>query len=72
MVFHNRGVVDTFRGDLPAALSAFDEAAGRYRRAGRTATEALCRARRDTACVKGEPGPAVSASAAGFVSFGAG
>jgi tetratricopeptide (TPR) repeat protein len=34
MVFHNRGVVDALRGDLPAALTAFDEAAERYRAAG--------------------------------------
>jgi hypothetical protein len=29
-VYHNRGVVDAFRGDLPAALSAFDDAAEYY------------------------------------------
>jgi tetratricopeptide (TPR) repeat protein len=34
MVYHNRGLVEAFRGDLPAALSAFDEAAERYRKAG--------------------------------------
>ncbi len=34
MVYHNRGTVEAFRGDLPAALSAFDEAAERYRKAG--------------------------------------
>ena len=33
-VYHNRGVVDAFRGDLPAALSAFDDAAEYYRLAG--------------------------------------
>ena len=34
MVYHNRGIVETVRGDLPAALAAFDEAAERYRKAG--------------------------------------
>ncbi|WP_053731326.1 CHAT domain-containing protein [Nocardia sp. NRRL S-836] len=35
MVFHNRGVAFEARGDLPAALAAFDEAAARYAAAGR-------------------------------------
>jgi len=34
MVHHNRGVVDAMRGNLPAALAAFDEAEERYRSAG--------------------------------------
>lgn len=34
MVHHNRGNLEARRGDLPAALAAFDEAAGRYRQAG--------------------------------------
>lgn len=33
-VHHNRGTVEVFRGDLPAALSAYDEAAENYRKAG--------------------------------------
>ena len=33
-VHHNRGTVEVFRGDLPAALSAYDEAAEDYRKAG--------------------------------------
>lgn len=35
MVHHNRGLAAAVRGDLPAALAAFDEAATRYRAAGR-------------------------------------
>ncbi len=35
MVFHNRGVALEARGDVPAALTAFDEAAARYAAAGR-------------------------------------
>ncbi|RAS67053.1 CHAT domain-containing protein [Lentzea atacamensis] len=35
MVFHNRGVAFAARGDVPAALAAFDEAAARYEAAGR-------------------------------------
>ncbi|MEU7478807.1 CHAT domain-containing protein [Lentzea sp. NPDC042327] len=35
MVFHNRGVAFEARGDVPAALAAFDEAAARYAAAGR-------------------------------------
>ncbi len=34
MVEHNRGMLETLRGDLPAALVAFDTAADRYRAAG--------------------------------------
>jgi tetratricopeptide (TPR) repeat protein len=34
MVYHNRGIADALRGDLPAALSAFDESGKRYRSAG--------------------------------------
>jgi tetratricopeptide (TPR) repeat protein len=34
-VHHNRGIVEALRGDLPAALSAFDEAAEHYRKSGR-------------------------------------
>jgi tetratricopeptide (TPR) repeat protein len=33
-VYHNRGTVEAFRGDLPAALSAYDQAAEGYRKAG--------------------------------------
>jgi tetratricopeptide (TPR) repeat protein len=33
-VYHNRGVVDGLRGDLPAALAAFDRADEYYQRAG--------------------------------------
>lgn len=35
MVFHNRGLAAATRGDLPRALSAYDEAELRYRAAGR-------------------------------------
>jgi tetratricopeptide (TPR) repeat protein len=35
-VYHNRGLAAAVRGDLPAALSAYDEAAERYRAAGRS------------------------------------
>jgi CHAT domain-containing protein/tetratricopeptide (TPR) repeat protein len=35
MVYHNRGMAAAVRGDVPAALSAYDEAAERYRAAGR-------------------------------------
>lgn len=35
MVYHNRGMAAAVRGDVPAALSAYDEAADRYRAAGR-------------------------------------
>ncbi len=35
MVCHNRGLAAAVRGDLPAAFAAFDEAAVRYRAAGR-------------------------------------
>lgn len=35
MVFHNRGVAFAARGDVPAALAAFDEAAARYAAAER-------------------------------------
>ena len=35
MVYHNRGLAAAVRGDLPAAFAAFDEAARRYREAGR-------------------------------------
>jgi len=35
MVYHNRGLAAAVRGDLPAAFAAFDEAAARYRAAGR-------------------------------------
>jgi len=35
MVFHNRGLAAATRGDLPSALSAYDEAELRYRAAGR-------------------------------------
>lgn len=34
VVHHNRGLAAALRGDLPAALRAFDEAAERYRTAG--------------------------------------
>jgi tetratricopeptide (TPR) repeat protein len=34
-VYHNRGWVAAVRGDLPAALSAYDEAARRYHESGR-------------------------------------
>ncbi|WP_143265569.1 CHAT domain-containing protein, partial [Amycolatopsis lexingtonensis] len=34
-VWHNRGLAEVARGDLPAALAAFDEAAERYRSSGR-------------------------------------
>jgi len=34
MVFQNRGLAATVRGDIPAALSAYDEAASRYQAAG--------------------------------------
>jgi tetratricopeptide (TPR) repeat protein len=34
-VYHNRGLAAAVRGDLPAALSSFDQAADRYRAAGR-------------------------------------
>ena len=34
MIYHNRGMAETLRGDLPAALAAFDESAGRYQQAG--------------------------------------
>jgi tetratricopeptide (TPR) repeat protein len=34
VVHHNRGNLEARRGDLPAALAAFDEAATRYRQAG--------------------------------------
>ncbi|WP_158847759.1 CHAT domain-containing protein [Saccharothrix deserti] len=34
MVYQNRGLAATVRGDIPAALSAYDEAARRYRAAG--------------------------------------
>lgn len=34
MVYQNRGLAASVRGDIPAALSAFDEAADRYRTAG--------------------------------------
>jgi tetratricopeptide (TPR) repeat protein len=33
-VHHNRGTLEVFRGDLPAALSAYDQAAEGYRKAG--------------------------------------
>jgi len=36
LIFHNRGVAATTRGDLPTALAAYDEAERRYRDAGRT------------------------------------
>ena len=36
LVFHNRGLAATTRGDLPAALTAFDEAERRYLAAGRS------------------------------------
>ncbi|MET0965909.1 MAG: CHAT domain-containing protein, partial [Nakamurella sp.] len=36
LIFHNRGVAATTRGDLPAALAAYDEAHRRYSDAGRT------------------------------------
>ena len=36
LIFHNRGVAATTRGDLPAALAAYDEAELRYQQAGRT------------------------------------
>jgi tetratricopeptide (TPR) repeat protein len=35
MVYHNRGFAASVQGDLPTALAAFDEAAERYRAAGR-------------------------------------
>ncbi len=34
MVYQNRGLAASVRGDIPAALAAYDEAAGRYRAAG--------------------------------------
>ncbi|MEV0720901.1 hypothetical protein [Asanoa sp. NPDC050611] len=34
-IYHNRGLAAAVRGDVPAALAAFDEAADRYRRSGR-------------------------------------
>ncbi len=34
MVWQNRGLAATVRGDVPAALTAYDEAAARYREAG--------------------------------------
>ena len=34
MVYQNRGLAASVRGDIPAALSAYDEAADRYRTAG--------------------------------------
>ncbi|HTF11942.1 MAG TPA: CHAT domain-containing protein [Asanoa sp.] len=34
-IYHNRGLAAAARGDVPAALAAFDEAAERYRRSGR-------------------------------------
>ncbi|MFD1152689.1 tetratricopeptide repeat protein, partial [Saccharothrix hoggarensis] len=34
MVYQNRGLAATVRGDVPAALAAYDEAARRYRAAG--------------------------------------
>lgn len=34
MVFQNRGLAATVRGDVPAALAAYDEAASRYQAAG--------------------------------------
>lgn len=34
MVYQNRGLAATVRGDVPAALTAYDEAAQRYRAAG--------------------------------------
>ncbi|GIF47095.1 CHAT domain-containing protein [Asanoa ferruginea] len=34
-IYHNRGLAAAARGDVPAALAAFDEAADRYRRSGR-------------------------------------
>lgn len=37
MVHHNRGLAAAVRGDVPAALAAFDEAAERYRLSGRDA-----------------------------------
>jgi len=50
MVHHNRGNLEARRGDLPAALAAFDKAAERYREAGLhpgllsvERAEALCR-----------------------------
>lgn len=35
MVFHNRGIAATVRGDIPAALAAYDDAAARYVATGR-------------------------------------
>lgn len=35
MVYHNRGMAAAVRGDMPAALAAFDEAEERYRASGR-------------------------------------
>ncbi|HEY3754456.1 MAG TPA: CHAT domain-containing tetratricopeptide repeat protein [Pseudonocardiaceae bacterium] len=35
MVWHNRGMAAAVRGDVPGALTAYDEAATRYRKAGR-------------------------------------